>query len=100
MAVKSGHCQIRQASIVLKDGVEVSKSFHRWAAVPGADLSFLDNELSKISVLDKTHKIYEKSVIRAKSICKASWTKEIIAKYQAEEKKRAEDTKAKGIFIK
>lgn len=65
-AVASGHCQIRQATKILKDGQEISKTYHRWSVEPGGDLSLFDD--------------------RVKAICKAAWTPEVIKKFKAQKK--------------
>jgi hypothetical protein len=65
-AVSSGHCQIRQATKVLKNGKEISKSFHRWSVDPEGDLSQFDK--------------------RVQAICTASWTPDVIKKYKEQQK--------------
>ncbi len=60
--IVEGHCQIRQATITLKDGVEISKTFHRWAVEPEGDLSLFDP--------------------RVKGICKAAWTPDVVQKFK------------------
>jgi hypothetical protein len=45
----NGHCQIRKANVLERNGVEISRSFHRWAFEPGGDFSVLDDEINKIS---------------------------------------------------
>ena len=41
--------QVRRADIVLKDGVEVARSFHRHVVVPGADVSAEPAVVQKIA---------------------------------------------------
>ena len=55
--------QVRTATIIERDGVEISRSFHRHAVVPGEDIS---NEDPKVQ-----------------AIANAVWTEEVIAAYQA-----------------
>jgi hypothetical protein len=55
--------QCRRADIVEKDGVEVGRTYHRHARVPGEDVSNDCDELQ--------------------SIAAALWTPEVIAAYQA-----------------
>ena len=61
--VENGSIQIRTATIIERDGVEISKSFHRHVKHPGEDVS---NEDSKVQ-----------------AIANAIWTEEVIAEYQA-----------------
>jgi hypothetical protein len=56
--------QVRQATIIEKDGVQVARSFHRWVLTPDSDIS------------DQEQKV--------KDICNAAWTPEVIAAYQAQ----------------
>lgn len=55
--------QIRNANIIEKDGVEISRTFHRHVVAPGADIT---NEDPKVQ-----------------AIANAIWTEEIIAAYSA-----------------
>jgi len=61
--VQSNHIQVRTATIIERDGVEISKSFHRHVIAPGDDVS---NEDTKVQ-----------------AIANAIWTAEVIAAYQA-----------------
>jgi hypothetical protein len=61
--VENGSIQIRTATIIERDGVEISKSFHRHVKHPGEDVS---NEDSKVQ-----------------AIANAIWTEEVIAEYLA-----------------
>jgi len=40
--LESGHCQVREATIIKRDGVEVSRSFRRFVVEPDQDKSNLD----------------------------------------------------------
>jgi hypothetical protein len=55
--------QCRRADIIEKDGVEVGRTYHRHACVPGDDMSEECHELQ--------------------SVAGALWTPELIAAYQA-----------------
>jgi hypothetical protein len=55
--------QVRIATIIERDGVEISRTFHRHAIAPGEDIS---NEDPKVQ-----------------AIANAIWTEEVIAEYQA-----------------
>lgn len=54
--------QVRTATIIERDGVEISRTFHRHVLEPGADISNED--------------------LKVKSIANTIWTDEIIEKYQ------------------
>ena len=54
--------QVRQATVVTDDGVELSRSFHRHVLHPNSDISGEDAEV--------------------KAICKAVWTDEVKAAYE------------------
>jgi len=58
-----GHVQVRKAIRLFKDGVEISKTYHRHVLAPGDNL---DNEIQKV-----------------KDVANAVWTEEVIADYQA-----------------
>jgi hypothetical protein len=55
--------QVRQATVIEKDGVQVARSFHRWVLTPDSDIS------------DQEQKV--------KDICNAAWTPEVKAAYEA-----------------
>jgi len=57
------HVQVRTATIIERDGVEISRSFHRHVVQPGDDTT---NESAEVQ-----------------AICAAVHTAEIIAAYQA-----------------
>ena len=61
--VQSNHIQVRTATIIEKDGVEIAKTYHRHSLYPGEDVS---NEDAKVQ-----------------AIANAIWTAEVIAAYQA-----------------
>ena len=61
--VQSNHIQVRTANIIERDGVEVTRTFHRHVLSPGADVT---NEDPKVQ-----------------AIANAIWTEEVIAAYQA-----------------
>ncbi len=65
------HVQVRKATVIKKDGVELTRSFERFVLDPGtldASDNFVDNPLSKEpdGVTDITDEI--------KAICNAVWT--------------------------
>ena len=61
--VESNQIQVRTANIIERDGVEVTRTFHRHVLSPGADVT---NEDPKVQ-----------------AIANAVWTEEVIAAYQA-----------------
>ena len=61
--VESNHIQVRTANIIERDGVEVTRTFHRHVLSPGDDVT---NEDPKVQ-----------------AIANAVWTEEVIAAYQA-----------------
>jgi len=60
--VSEWNIQVRQATIIEKDGVQVARSFHRWVLTPDMDIS------------DQEQKV--------KDIANAAWTDEVKAAYQ------------------
>jgi hypothetical protein len=63
--------QVRKATVIKKDGVELTRSFERFVLEPGTiDLSdnFIDNPLSKEP--DGTTDIADE----VKAVCNAAWT--------------------------
>jgi len=58
------HIQVREATVIEEDGVELTRSFHRYVLNPGDDIS---NQPSEVA-----------------AIASAVWTQEIIAAYQAQ----------------
>jgi len=61
--VETNHIQVRTATIIEKDGVEISRTFHRHSLRPGEDVS---NEDPKVQ-----------------SIANVIWTEEVVAEYQS-----------------
>lgn len=54
--------QVRQATVIQKDGVQVARSFHRWVLTPDMDIS------------DQEQKV--------KDIANAAWTPEVRQAYE------------------
>jgi hypothetical protein len=61
--VETNHIQIRTATIIERDGTEISRTFHRHVLAPGDDIT---NEDPKVQ-----------------AIANAVWTEEVIAAFQA-----------------
>ena len=65
------HVQVRKASVIKKDGSELTRSFHRYVLTPGTldgDDNLVDNPLTKEP--DGTTDIPDE----VKAICAAAWT--------------------------
>ena len=60
---RNGSVNVRRADLILKDGAEIGKTYHRHVLSPGADLA---NEDAKVV-----------------AIAQAAWTAEVLAAYQA-----------------
>ena len=61
--VNDWNIQVRQATIIERDGEFVSRTFYRWVLTPDSDIS------------DQEQKV--------KDICNAAWTPEVKAAYEA-----------------
>ena len=71
--VKKWNIQVRNATIIKKDGVELTRSFHRKVLVPGtldASDNLVDTDISG-----------EDADVQA--ICNAAWTTQVKADYKA-----------------
>jgi hypothetical protein len=62
--VENGIMQVRQATKIMEDGKEISKTYHRWAFEPGTDVS--------------------EQPANVQAIAAAAWTPAVIAAYQAQ----------------
>lgn len=60
---QNGSIQIRTATIIEKDGTEISRTFHRHVKHPGEDVSTEDSKVQAVAT--------------------ALWTEEVIAAYRA-----------------
>ena len=45
----SKHIQVREATIIKEDGVELTRSFHRYVLSPGDDLSLQPTDIQNIA---------------------------------------------------
>jgi hypothetical protein len=61
--VRDWNIQVRQATVIEKDGVQVARSFHRWVLTPDQDIS------------DQEQKVQD--------IANAAWTPEVRQAYEA-----------------
>jgi hypothetical protein len=64
--------QVRQATVIEKDGVQVARSFHRWVLNPDSDISAQEQKV--------------------KDIANAAWTTEVRAAYTAFKEEQANRT--------
>lgn len=60
---ENGIVLVREATKIIDDGNEISKTFHRTSFVPGSDVSKADEKVQ--------------------TICAAAWTPEVVAAYLA-----------------
>mgnify|MGYP003338593300 CR=1 FL=1 len=67
--VETGHIQVREATKIERDGVEIAKTYHRWSFTPGSDVSSMPANVQAIAA--------------------AAWTPEVIAAYQAQQAQQA-----------
>ncbi len=61
--------QVRQSTVIEKDGKQVSRTFHRWVLTPDDDISGQEQKVQ--------------------NICNAAWTPEVIAAYNAFKEEQA-----------
>lgn len=59
--LESNNIQVRTANVIEKDGIEITRTFHRHVVNPGDDISEQD--------------------LKVQAVCNAIWTEEIIATY-------------------
>lgn len=76
--LENGQIQVREATRVYKDGVEIGKTYHRHVLAPEADLT---NEVQKV-----------------KDIANVVWTPEVITAYKAKKAER-ERNQLDGITV-
>jgi hypothetical protein len=67
--------QVRQATIIERDGEFVSRTFHRWVLTPDSDISGQEQKV--------------------KDICNAAWTPEVRQAYETFKAEQAERLGAK-----
>jgi len=83
--LEKGHVQVRTATRVLEDGVELSSSFHRHVVVPQLRSGRViadDGSVTSAGTWAATDVTGEDA--RVAAICTASWTAEVIAAYKAQ----------------
>jgi hypothetical protein len=57
--VENGTVQVRTANIVLKDGVELARNFHRHTIAPGQDYSAEDAKVQAICAAVHTQEVID-----------------------------------------
>ena len=62
--LENGTLQVRRADIILKDGTEVGRQFHRHVLTPGSDVT---NEVQRV-----------------KDVAAATWTADVVAAYETQ----------------
>ena len=67
--VNDWNIQVRQATVIEKDGVQVARTFHRWVLTPDSDISAQEQKV--------------------KDIANAAWTPEVRAAYTAFKEEQA-----------
>ena len=78
--LEKGHVQVRTATRVLEDGVELSSSFHRHVVEPQVRSGYeKDVSAGTWAATDVTGED-----ARVAAICTASWTAAVIAAYKAQ----------------
>ena len=55
--MEHGQLQVRTANVVKRDGVEISRTFHRHVVRPGNDLSLEDPRVAEIGVVVHTAEV-------------------------------------------
>ena len=60
--VQQWNIQVRQATVIEKDGVQVARSFHRWVLTPDSDISGQEQKVQ--------------------DICNVAWTDEVKSAYE------------------
>ena len=56
---ESGCVQVRQATKIIENGVELSKSYHRWVITPGQDYSDQSEKVKAICQVIHTPEVIE-----------------------------------------
>jgi len=67
--IENGSVQVRTATVIKRDDVEINRSFHRHVLAPGSDLTDQD--------------------ARVTAIANATWTDEVVSAYQASQTEEA-----------
>ena len=77
--LEKGHVQVRTATKIIEDGVELSSSFHRHVVEPQVRTGYVKGgSAGTWAATDVTGED-----ARVQAICTAAWTTEVIAAYKA-----------------
>jgi hypothetical protein len=60
--IEHGFIQVRQATVIERDNVQIARTLHRWVLTPDMDISSQEQ--------------------RVQDICNAAWTNEVKAAYE------------------
>lgn len=71
-----GYLQVRETSVIMRDGQEIAKTYHRSVFPPGSDVSAMPANVQDIA--------------------RAVWSPEVIATYQAEQQRIAAEMAAQA----
>jgi len=96
--LEKGHVQVRTATRVLEDGVELSSAFHRHVVVPQVRSGYVEEDVAEVTDEDGNVTTAAQTAsagtwaatdvtgedARVAAICTASWTAEVIAAYKAQ----------------
>jgi len=52
-----GNIQVQRADVILRDGVEITRAFHRHVVIPGQDLTREDERVRDIAVVVHTPEV-------------------------------------------
>lgn len=63
--VSNGIIQVRESTTIMRNGVEIAKTYHRWSFVPDSDVSDMPTNVQ--------------------AVAKAAWTPDVIASYKAQQ---------------
>ena len=77
--LEDGQMQIRKATIVYKDGVEISKTYHRHVLAPDTSTETLNKEVQRVQ-----------------DIADAVWTNEVIENYNTKKAEREKELMQKN----
>jgi len=61
-AKASGHIEVRRADIVLKDGIEIARTYHRHVVAPGDDVADQVQIVKDIAKVVQTDEVKEEAV--------------------------------------
>ncbi len=52
--LEDGQIQVRSATVIVRDGVEIARTFHRHVVEPGMDLNLEDPRVKSLGQVDHT----------------------------------------------